>query len=97
MSTYLYVACLDHDPPITAYEESGQHLYDLPQIRADIANRDALAEAWRDDVQPRGYYRLHTVAFLVAHPKCHLGIRDEYDRWHPLVEKADPAKETHTP
>lgn len=39
MSTYLYLACLDHDPPLFADDESGQHLYDLPQIRADIARR----------------------------------------------------------
>ena len=31
MSTYLYLVCLDHTPPLRAASESGQHLYDLPQ------------------------------------------------------------------
>ena len=34
--------CLDHDPPLKADGESGQHLYDLPQIRKDIRRRASL-------------------------------------------------------
>ena len=41
MSTYLYLVCLDHTPPLMAASDSGQHLSDLPQIRADIAARDS--------------------------------------------------------
>ena len=43
MSTYLYLRCEDHDPPLVAREESGQHLYDLPTIRADIADEVEVA------------------------------------------------------
>lgn len=41
MSTYIYLLCRDHNPAIQADGESGQHLTDLPQLRQDIANRDA--------------------------------------------------------
>ena len=39
MSTWIYLECADHDPPISADGESGQHLYDLPDIREDIRRR----------------------------------------------------------
>lgn len=85
MSTYFYLRCLDHEPPLTASEESGQHHYDLPQIRKDVANRDVLVQAWNDDVRPSEYYRSHTVAFLAAHPTCKIEIRDEYQRTYSLT------------
>jgi hypothetical protein len=87
MSTYIYLQCLDHTPPLKASDESGQHLYDLPQIRADIANRERIVAAYKDDWQPGGYFRGHTAWFLVQHPTCRLGIIDEYGGTHPLVEE----------
>jgi hypothetical protein len=86
MSTYVYLVCRDHKPPLVADDESGQHLYDLPQIRADLANRDALVAAWKDDVQTDLRFRCNTVRFLTAHPRCDIGIRDEYGAWHPETE-----------
>jgi hypothetical protein len=79
---------MDHDPPLVADEESGQHLYDLPQIRADIADRDALvALVAAEDLGVYGvdfgYFRNHTVRFLVQHPRCRLAIFDEYGHEHP--------------
>ena len=90
MSTYVYLECLDHDPPLRADSESGQHLSDLPQIRADIAARDALlavvaASEW-GDVPDMGYFRNATARFLVSHPRCRIGIVDEYGDRHALVE-----------
>lgn len=58
MSTYLYLVCESHTPPIVADDESGQHLYDLPQIRSDLANRDLIAKV------PRGPSTL-----LLEHPR----------------------------
>ena len=94
MSTWLYLECLDHDPPLRADDESGQHLYDLPQIRADVANRDALVAAARQAEGNVGrvtdvYLRRHTLQFLVEHPNCRIGIRDEYGRAYPLDAEAD--------
>lgn len=45
MSTYIHLQCLSHHPPLVAESESGQHLYDLPQLREDIANRDLIVQA----------------------------------------------------
>ena len=94
MSTWLYLECLDHDPPLRSEGESGQHLYDLPDIRADIAIRDELATVanagggWID----RGdHFRNNTLRFLLAHPRCHLGIRDEHGENHPTTEEATDA------
>lgn len=96
MSTWLYLECLDHNPPLRAHDESGQHLYNLPQIRADIANREALVAAVRatrfgDGIEEvtDDYFRRHTLRFLIDHPNCRIGIRDEYGRAYPLDAEAD--------
>lgn len=93
MSTYVYLVCLDHEPPIIASEESGQHLSDLPRIRAEIADRENVADAearydtfhcgWDMDA----YWRANSAKFLAAHPKCRIGIRDEYGDNHPTEEE----------
>lgn len=91
MSTYIYLLCRDHSPAIQADGESGQHLYDLPQLRQDIADRDAIVHAMQElDLYPSGSrYRHNTADFLAAHPRCRLGIVDEYGREHPIEEEED--------
>lgn len=90
MSTWLYLECLDHVPPIQAEDESGQHLYDLPSIREDIANRDVLVRMYENTIAADfGYFRNHTVRFLAHHKMCRIGIRDEYGRDHPVKEEND--------
>ncbi len=90
MSTWLYLECLDHDPPLQADNESGQHLYDLPQIRADIADRERfVAEMAEPKSQQGDYFRANSASFLAQHPRCRIGIRDEYGRAHPIADEAD--------
>lgn len=86
MSTYVYLECVDHDPPLRADDESGQHLYDLNQLREDIANRETIIGAAKLDIWPGERFRRNTAVFLVAHPKCALRITDEYGVEHPLIE-----------
>lgn len=87
MSTWVYLACLDHTPPLMAEEESGQHLTDLTQIRSDIARRDVLVPLFLEgDFSPDDYFRRHTIRFLSHHPTCNIGIRDEYGRDHAVTE-----------
>lgn len=86
MSTWLYLRCEDHTPPLMADDESGQHLHDLPQIRADIATRDALVAAIKGGLTVDDYFRRHTARFLLRHPKCRLSIQDEYGVEHALTE-----------
>ncbi len=100
MSTYVYLACLEHTPPLVADEESEQHLT-LDAIRADLANRDLILKAVEAGyrVSADDYFRDHTVGFLVQHPRCRIGIRDEHGRWYATTGDNDnpippPAEDT---
>jgi hypothetical protein len=86
MSTYLYLVCEQHDPPLRADDESGQHLYDLPTIRKDLAGRDELVRLYREGAD-FVYFTNHTARFLSNHPKCPIGIVDEYGDSHSTVEE----------
>lgn len=87
----MHLECQDHDPPIRAADESGQHYYDLPRIREEVANRaEVVAWAdgpdgynhWRDggkgEFDPKQYFRAHSAAFLRQHPHCDIRIITEY-------------------
>ena len=88
MSTYLYLQCLDHTPPLTAEEESGQHLSDLPTIRAALADREAaIARSALNGTQGYWSFERNTARFLAAHRTCQVGIIDEYGREYPLTEE----------
>ena len=84
MSTYLYLECLDHDPPLRADDESGQHHYDLPRIRQMIADRDALLKHWDTEWTNTWSFTTNTMRFLAQHRTCRIGIIDEYGERHPL-------------
>lgn len=92
MSTYIYLECHDHEPPLRAEDESGQHDYDLPRIRADIAMRKELVRKYRADPGPIamasivGYFSMNSAKFLSQHEDCEIGIRDEYGVEYPLKE-----------
>lgn len=91
MSTYLYLRCEDHNPPLVAREESGQHLYDLPTIRADIADREAIVRITRAPAYvDLGSLRNATANFLADHPTCRIGIVDEYGKDHPVIPEEAP-------
>ena len=78
MSTYMYLQCQNHLPPLTADDESGQHYYDLPQIKQDLENREQLVELAEVDMLPTEYFRKNTVKFLVQHQDCFIEIISEY-------------------
>jgi len=89
MSTWMYLECRDHDPRVTAEDESGQHFYDLPRIRAEIEVRADLVRQW-DLMEEQqlafssfqrnfGYFPMASIRFLREHRTCRdIGIRDEY-------------------
>lgn len=94
MSTYIYLQCESHDPPLINDGESGQHLYDLPRIREDIANRRSIAAGLRAGLEPESgnHFYANTAYFLRQHEHCQLGIVDEYDRTHAIDgDSEDPA------
>lgn len=85
MSTYIYLECQDHNPPLVALDESGQHLYNLPAIIKDVANREELVALWNTNrlgeysgSTSDPYFLRHTVQFLSQHRTCNIGIVDEY-------------------
>lgn len=94
MSTWLYLQCDSHDPPLVSDGEVGQHMHDLPAIRTHIGNRRLYSEMADQDVRldtQGDPFAGNAFRFLTAHPKCTLSIVDEYDRTHPVEP---PPKET---
>lgn len=91
----MYLECRSHTPIIKSYDEVGQHHYDLPMIRKIIARRAEFSRADEMDYSSRadmwepgrGYFFINAVNFLLDHPECEIGIRDEFDREHPLTEE----------
>ena len=90
MSTYVYLQCLDHEPPLCSDGEVGQHLYDLPDVRKYIALRDLFVENAKQDmpVSYDSYWASNAARFLSQHPHCRIGIVDEYGREHPTEEES---------
>jgi hypothetical protein len=86
----MHLVCLDHDPPLVASGESGQHWRDVPRIREEIAHRESLVTAYDMtggfDRIWASHFTVNTVAFLAEHPKCRIGIRTEYGEDVPLVD-----------
>jgi hypothetical protein len=90
MSTYLYLVCKDHEPPLEAMGESGQHTSDLPQIRSDIADRAQIVDLYSRSLYGMSdSFRSATAYFLSVHPACEIGIVDEYGREHSVHPDAD--------
>lgn len=86
MSTYIYLECTAHEPYIRANSESGQHLYDLPRLRDEIAHRNEYANAMKIGATFDDHYTNATARFLAEHPHCPIRIIDEYDEQHPIKE-----------
>lgn len=82
MSTYIYLRCDSHTPPLEADGHSGCHLYDLEQIFSDLEDREQIVAAWNNGMRPRNSYRYATAAFLSDHPHCEITVIDEYGRTH---------------
>lgn len=94
MSTYLYLQCNSHNPPLQSPHEVGQHLRDLPRIREEINWRQILYRAhqngylgYESDYGSQFTNTLRT--FLIQHPHCSLRIVDEYGDTHPLDSKEE--------
>lgn len=100
MSTELYLECRSHTPTLSDGEQVGNNLVrDLDQLRTWLKNRGMILHFAGvaksldldvfDTVQDNDFYR-HTLRFILEHPNCEIGIRDEYGKDHPLDPQADP-------
>lgn len=83
MSTYWYLECLDHDPPLQSAEEISQHTDDEYHRRAvQLVNERPLDPEWENTYWQSGsastYFEAHARRFLVDHPKCNVGFFNEY-------------------
>lgn len=90
VSTYLYLECQDHTPPLLSHGEVGQHLSDLPRVREEITRRDLFDSMAKADLWPDhgSHFTSNAVSFLVQHPHCRITIRDEYGVEHPVAEES---------
>jgi hypothetical protein len=86
VSTYVYLECLNHDPVLSSDGEVGQHLYDLPRIRDEIARRDLFVANANSGlgIDYGDHFTNNAARFLATHPRCAIGIRDEYGRPHSI-------------
>lgn len=89
MSTYWYLECLDHDPPLTSEDEVEQHTEGLEAIDALVARRQEITE---EEAQPTGiirpasdYFASNAARFLRQHPKCSLRYVSEYGHYRPIL------------
>ena len=91
MSTYLYLECLDHNPPLLSDGEVGQQLHSLPRIRREIAERNLLAALVKSEIEHSydSHFTSNAARFLAQHPHCRIGIRDEYGDEYPITEDTD--------
>jgi hypothetical protein len=87
MSTWVYFACLDHDPPLRADQESGQH-NEWEPMRTLLAERDSLLDLVHADVLDayglNDRWTSNGLRFFQQHPRCRLACVDEYGRWTDL-------------
>lgn len=98
MSTELYLECRSHTPALSNGDQVGNNLTShLTELRKWLNQRerlvDLVAEMRTLDLDPfdttDDYYR-HTLRFILEHPECDIGIRDEYGKDHPVDPQAEP-------
>lgn len=92
MSTWIYLTCECHTPRLVAEDESGQHLYDLPRIQREVADRKRLIERCRTD-GGLGYFERASARFLTQHEDCLIGIEDECGERYPTTPTKQPETE----
>jgi hypothetical protein len=100
VSTEIFLECRSHTPPLSDGVQVGDNLdRDLDRLRGWLKNRGVLLhfvgvaksldlDAF-DTVQDNASYR-YTMRFILEHPNCEIGIRDEYGKDHPLDPQAEP-------
>lgn len=87
MSTYLYLRCDAHDPPMYS-DNVAQHPQDeLPWLLDKIAHRNELATTEPIYTWTTGFewWEANLIAFFKQHPKCPITIEDEYGTEYPAI------------
>ena len=72
MSTWWYLECASHEPPIRSEDAVEQHTHGLTAIRK------AIREAVIDDPRVMTRYESNAARFVLQHPHCALCFVSEY-------------------
>lgn len=79
MSKWHYLACLSHEPPVTADWEISQHADDRLEAARRIIRSWSDTGRWHFDSEAPVWEPLQLFAgFLNQHRSCTIGIRSEY-------------------
>lgn len=85
MSTYWYLECTSHDPPLRSSDEVEQHTTGLPAIRELVARRGDIALMCHTATYGTWFLR-NASTFLIQHPECPLKFVNEYDKYAEVNE-----------
>lgn len=80
MSTYWYLECSSHTPPLRSLEEVEQHTSGLPAVRELVARRgntNLMTYMYSEGA----YFQKNAVGFLLQHSECPLRLVNEYDTY----------------
>ncbi|MCF3939922.1 hypothetical protein [Gordonia tangerina] len=82
MSTYHYLECTCHNPPLRSDDEVEQHAGTeiLDQVRDMVRKRDTIIPLLRDEMvdYPDNRYLRNALRFLVDHEHCVINLVTEY-------------------
>ncbi|AMS03154.1 hypothetical protein BJD61_gp75 [Gordonia phage Obliviate] len=82
MSTYHYLECSCHNPPLTSDEEVEQHrgTETLEKVRELVRRRDVILPLVRAELvdYPDDRYLRNALTFLNDHEHCVIGLVTEY-------------------
>ena len=97
MSTYWYIECLNHTPPLSSADEVEQHTRGLDPIRTLIESRP-VDPNWHEHSSHLQYFETHADRLHPQHPDCRLQLVNEYGERDPIIydptTSAEPAPPT---
>ncbi|MDJ0010115.1 hypothetical protein [Gordonia alkanivorans] len=83
MSTYHYLECANHNPPLLSDDEVEQHrdTETLDKVRELVRNRATIVPLLREEKigLPDDRYLENALRFLVFHEHCKVNLVTEYD------------------
>lgn len=99
MSTYYYLECLAHTPPIVSTEESARKSSQISQIREDWEHREEIWWSYDSGLLTNvefGSPRMATIHFMEHHKDCPVQIRSEYGEVYPIAAEDNDSLEKVT-
>ena len=83
MSTYHYLECANHNPPLLSDDEVEQHrdTETLKKVRELVRDRANIVPLLREEKinYPDDYFLKNALKFLVSHEHCKVNLVTEYN------------------